>query len=127
MPPVFNPIIRPLGPIVNAFNSLRQSMYAPPRTTIAGIGENLWPNPLQPVQPMAQVGSEPLGWQMNWGRNIIFTPREDAEYGSGALRQLGKYILARVCIENNKDILTRMPHKVQLKARPGETSKERAA
>lgn len=123
--PSFSPIIRPLGPIVQAFTGLRNSLYSPPRTTIQGVSENLWPNPLQPVQPMAPVGAEPLGWQMNWGRNLIFTPREDAQYSAAQLRRLGKYVIARICIENNKDILTRMPHKIQAKGKPGETSKER--
>lgn len=125
MPPVYIPAIRPMGPIVTAINRLRTSLYSPPRTTISTIGDNLWPNPLQPVQPMAPVGAEPLTWPMTWGRNLIFTPRDDAEYSAATLRKLAKYVLARICIENNKDILTRMPHRIQLKGKPGETTKER--
>lgn len=125
MPPTYSPLIRPMGPVVQAFNRLKQSLYSPPQTTIQGVTDNLWPNPLQPVQPMAPVGAEPLGWQMNWGRNLIFTPREDAEYSAAQLRRLSKYILARICIENTKDILTQIPYKVQLKGKPGETSKQR--
>jgi hypothetical protein len=75
---------------------------------------------------MAPAGAQPIGWPFQWGRNIRFTPRDDAEYSAAQLRRFSKYVLARICIENNKDILTRMPHKVQLKALPGETAKERA-
>lgn len=127
MPTQPNLIVKPLGPIVNAINRLKQSLYSPPQTVISSIKEGLWPDPLQPVQPMGPPLAEPLGWQMDWGRNLIFTTRADAEYGADTLRRLSKYPLARICIENNKDMLTRMPWKIQLKAQPGEKAKERAS
>lgn len=122
-----NLIVRQLGPIVNAFNGLRNSVFQQGRTTIAGIDDSLFPNPLQPVTPIGPPGAQPLRFPLNWGQNLNFNQREQAEYTAGQLRQLGKYILARVCIENNKDILCRMPRRVQLKPKPGETSKERAS
>lgn len=121
-----NPIIRPLGPIVNAVRQFRQSLYSPPKTTIDNISENLWPNPLQPVTPMAPIGAQPLKYPFPWGQNLTFTPRYDSLYSAAYLRYLSTYIIARICIENNKDILCRMPWKVQLKPLPGETSKDRA-
>jgi Phage portal protein len=124
--PIFSPIIRPLGPLVSALTGAKQALYRPPQTTIAGINETLWPSPLQPVTPMGPPRAEPLQWPFNWGRNLIFTPRDDAEYSALDLRMLAKYPLARVCIENTKDMITRMPHRVQLKPLAGETSKERA-
>lgn len=124
--PIFSPIIKPLGPLVSALNAARNILYRPPQSQITGINQDLWPNPLQPVQPMGPVGGEPLSWQFEWGRNLIFTPRDDAEYSFAELRKLATYPLARVCIENNKDIITRMPCRIQLKPKSGETSKERA-
>lgn len=122
-----NLIVRPMGPIFQAINQARQAIYQRPQEYIQGIDETLFPNPLQPVRPMGPPKAEPLGWQFDWGRNLIFTPREDAQYSADDLRRLATYPLARICIENNKDVLTRMPWKVQLRAKPGETAKERAA
>lgn len=121
-----NIIVRPIGPITSALSNLREALYKPPQEVIRGVDETLWPNPLQPVRPMGPPKAEPLGWPFQWGRNLIFTPREDAEYSAEDLRRLAKYPLARICIENNKDILTRISHRIQLKRLPGETSKEHA-
>ncbi len=74
---------------------------------------------------MAPPGSGVISWPIQWGQNVNYTPRYDSEYDSAQLRQLGKYIVARICIENNKDILTRMPWRIQLRALPGETAKDR--
>lgn len=118
--------IRPLGPITQALSSLRNSLFTPPQNTIAGISDNLWPNPLQPVNPISPVGAQPLRFPINWGQNINFQSRDTAQYSADQLRVLSKYIVARICIENNKDILCRMPRKIQLKRKPGESIKERA-
>lgn len=122
-----NLIIRQLGPVVNALSQLRQAIYRPPQTRIAGLDETLWPNPLQPVTPMGPPRAEPLGFPFNWGQNLVFTPRSDAEYSAEDLRRFAKYPLARICIENTKDMVSRMPHRIQLKPLQGETSKERRA
>lgn len=125
--PIFSPIIRPLAALTAAVGNARNALYTPPRASIQGIDETLWPNPLQPVQPMGPPKAEPLTWPFEWGRNLIFTPRDDAEYSATDLRRLGTYPLARVCIENSKDMVAGMPHKIQLKPLEGETSKDRAA
>jgi len=122
-----NVIFRQLAPITNAAAKLKSSLYSPPQETIDTIVDGLWPNPLQPITPIRPPGAEPLSWPFNWGQNIMYTPRQDAEYSAEELRRLSKYPLARICIENNKDLLTRMPWKIQLKPLPGETSKARAS
>lgn len=126
MPPIFSPVVRPLSPIVTALNRAKNALYSAPQTTIQGVDENIWPSPLQPVTPMGPPKAQPLGWPFDWGTNIVITPRWDAEYSAAELRYLATYPLARVCIENNKDMITRMPHRIQLKPLPGETSKARA-
>lgn len=128
---MFSPIMAPFGvaasPLTDAVRQARTSLFSPPRTTITTITEGLWPNPLQPVTPITPIaGAEPLTFPINWGQNIQYTPRGDSEYSAAKLRELARYPLARVCIENNKDILIRMPHRIQLKPLPGETRKERA-
>ena len=130
--PIFTPLMRPLRPLLNAIDAAQNaarrpgSLYTAPSSVIAGLDDSLWPNPMQPITPMGPPRAEPLAWPFDWGRNIIFTPREDSEYSAHELRQLSMYPLARICIENNKDMITRMPHRVQLKPLPGETSKDRA-
>lgn len=128
---IFSPILAPFGiaanPLTTAIRSARSSLFTPPRTTIDSITDGLWPSPLQPVSPITPlVGAEPLSFPMNWGQNIAYTPRGDSEYSAAQLRELARYPLARICIENNKDILAKMPHKIQLRPKIGETSKERA-
>lgn len=122
-----NIVIRQLGPVVEAFNRARNAIASPQKPAIAGLDRDLWPNPLQPVTPMGPSTGQPMGWQMPWGQNLVFTPRNDAEYSAAYLRRLATYPLARICIDNNKDILTRMPWKIQLKPIPGETSKDHAS
>lgn len=126
MAPNLNLIVRPLRPLLNAIGAARTSLYTPPRSTIAGVDASLWPNPLQPVSPMGPPNAEPLGFNFDWGQNLQITPRQDAFYSAAALRTLATYPLARVCIENNKDVLTRIPRRVQLRAKVGENYKQRA-
>ena len=123
--PSNNLVVRPLGPIVTALSRVRQALYTPPQTTINTIGDEGWPNPMQPVTPMGPPNAEPLRMGFNWGQNLNFTPRYDAEYSASQLRGFGKYPLARICIENTKDIITRLPRQVRLKRLPGETAKQR--
>lgn len=118
-------MIRQLGPIIQAFREAKDALYRPPRTVI-DLPNNLFPDPLQPVQPMGPPGAEPLSFSFNFGQNLSFTPRTDAFYSAGDLRYYSRYPIARICIENNKDMLTRMDWRVQLKPLPGETSKARA-
>lgn len=123
----FPPLPPPLGnPLVQAGRQLRDSLYSAPQTYISTITDNQWPNMLQPVLPMAPPGAGILQWPADWGRNLIYTPRGDAEYSAATLRQLARYVVARICIENNKDVLSRMPWRIQLRPLPGETAKDRA-
>lgn len=126
MPPLPSPFFRPLAPISTAFTSLRNSLFTPPQTTIEGVSDQLWPSPLQPVQPFQPVGGEPLRYPLNWGQNLIFTQRTDARYSTDQLRDLARYVIARICIDNTKDILAKMPWRVQPKAQPNENRKDRA-
>lgn len=122
-----NLVVRELGPVVQAFTRLGTALYRPPKSTVSGIDDNLFPNPLQPITPMGPPGAEPLGFPMDWGINQIFTPRAQSAYSATQLRLLATYPLARMCIDNTKDILTRIPWKIQLRQLPAETSKENAA
>ena len=116
--------IRQLGPIAAAMTRLGQLWQRPP-DTISSINPSQWPSALQPVAPLGQPGSQPLAWQYMMGQNLMYTPRPDAEYGFNDLRSLAKYPLARVCIENTKAQISRIPWKVQLKAQVGESKSDR--
>ena len=122
-----NLVVRNLAPITNAFSRLKNSLYSAPQHRIAGINDSLWPNPLQPVSPIQPPGAEPLAFNFNWGQNLDFTPRANLLYSAADLRALATYPLARICIENTKDVLTRLPWKVQLKGHRGEDAKAREA
>lgn len=126
MPPSGNLIVRPIANFVAALNNARTALYTPPRGYINTLSDSDFPSPLQPVQPMGPPKAEPIQWPFDWGRNINYTPRDDAEYSSSDLRYLATYPLARICIENNKDMISRMPFTIQLRAKQGETSKARA-
>lgn len=100
------------------------SSSAPP--AIRGIPANAWPNPLQPVAPIGPPNSSPLNFPFWTGQNLTYTPRPDAEYTAAELRSLATYPLARILIENVKDIVSSIPWQIGLKAIPGETQKDRA-
>lgn len=117
--------IRELGPLVNAFNNLRDRLYQPPGTTITGVdGTTNWPSALQPVAPFAPTAS-PLGINITMGQNQNHTPRPDAEYSAAELKSLSTYDMVRVIIENVKDQLCYTPWRIQLRAMPGETQSDR--
>lgn len=84
-------------------------------------------SPLQPVQPLAPPGTEPRQFQTWAGQNMIFTPRSDAEFSAADLKALATYPLARICIENVKDTVTRAPWEIQMRARPTESRKDVAS
>ena len=118
--------IRPLGQMVAALNRYGQNLFQPPNDSIRGIDPQQWPTPLQPVKPMAPEGTEPKGFQFWEGQNLLWTPRADAEYSAATLKQLATYPLARICIENTKDSLCKIPWEIQLRNQPGETKKQTA-
>jgi Phage portal protein len=127
---IFSPILAPFGvaasPLTSAIRATRDSLFTAPQIFIDSLRDDQWPAALQPVSPISPPRAEPLSFPINWGQNIQYTPRGDSEYSAAQLRELARYPIARVCIDNNKDILTRMPHRVQLRPKIGETSKERA-
>lgn len=106
----------------------QQALYPSSSQTpsIASIPADAWPNPLQPVKPFGPPGAKPLGFPFFEGQNLNFTGRPDAEYTASELRSLSTYPLARICIENVKDIVCQTEWTMGLKAIPGETQRERA-
>jgi len=114
---------KPLGGIARAFAAMRGRLYQPPDVTIAGVDPSNWPSSLQPVQPVGPKGSQPLGFSFWQGLNQEITPRPDSDVTFSDLRDLATYPLARLCIENVKDILCSMPWKIQMKRIPGEPIK----
>jgi len=106
----------------------QQALYPSSNQTpsIASIPASAWPNPLQPVKPFGPPGSKPLNFPFFEGQNLNFTARPDAEYTASELRSLATYPLARICIDNVKDIVCQTEWTVGLKAIPGETQRERA-
>src|ERR1035437_2143218 len=76
------------------------------------------------VSPIAPPDTEARGWQYWPFQNQTFTPRPDASYSAQALRELANYFVARICIENCKDIVTAKPRQIRAKKKPGETSSD---
>jgi hypothetical protein len=107
--------------------SLYSSAYGTEPASIRDIPANAWPNPLQPIPPFGPSGSEALTWNFWEGQNLNYTPRSDALYTADELRALSMYPLARMCIENVKDIVCGTEWQIGLKPLPGETQKERAS
>lgn len=119
-------VIKPIGNMVQALSRFGQSLYKPPPDTIRGIDSADWYSPLQPIIPFAPEGSEPKGFQYWSGQNLIWTPRADSAYTAADLKGLATYPLARICIENVKDAVTRCSWEIQLRAKPGETRRDTA-
>src|ERR1044071_10155486 len=109
---------------ISALSQLAQRLYQPPKDTIRGITTDAWYSPLQPVQPFAPEGTEPRVFQYWAGQNLLWTPRPDAEYSAAQLKQLATFPLARICIENVKDMLTRAGWQIHKRLEPGETRRE---
>lgn len=116
--------IRLLGQLAAGLGRLQQNLYQAPPDTIQGVNSQNWPSALQPVQPIAPKGSGPLAFQYWMGQNLIYTPRPDAEYSSKDLKALASYPLARICIENVKDVICDTQWQIQIRPLPGETKKD---
>jgi hypothetical protein len=116
-------LMRPLAVVNELFARYGQPLFQPPRDEIKDMPVGGWGSPLQPVKPMGPAGAEPRAYQFWPGQNLIFTPRPDAEYTAADLKALSTYPLARMCIENVKDILTSAPRQIALKPKPGEPKK----
>lgn len=111
---------KPLGGIARAFAAMRGRLYQAPPVTIDGVNSQSWPSALQPVQPTGPKGSQPLSFSFWQGINQDITPRADSALTFADLRELASYPIARVCIENVKDVLLSMPWKIQLRRIAGE-------
>ena len=116
--------IRNLGGLSAALTRLGQvasdAIYRPPSEVIPGIDTSLFPNPGQPVRPIAPAGSEPLAFPFQFATNLTYTPRADAEYSADDLKRLAKYPLAWWCIENVKDIVSGLEWQIQPRIQFGE-------
>src|SRR5208337_1989880 len=98
---------------VQALSRYSQNLFQPPDDTIRGLETNAWLSPLEPVKPFAPEGTEPKGFQLWGGQNLTFTPRSDAEFSAADLKEMARYPLARVAIENVKDSLCKASCQIQ--------------
>lgn len=117
--------IRPLGALAQAFTQMQNRLYQPPKDTISGTDPSNWPSALDPVQPIGPKGSEPLAWPFWQGQNLTYTPRPDAEYTAHELRELAMYPLARILIEQVKDMVCSLKWRIQLRQKDGESNADR--
>lgn len=127
-----NSVLKNLTTTMGALSArMRQTLYSSnsgqQSSRIQDIDPASWPNPLQPIAPFGPPGAKPLAFSFWEGQNTNYTPRPDAEYTASELRALSQYPLARICIENVKDIVCQTPWQIGLKAIPGETQRERAS
>lgn len=120
-------VVRPLGALATMLTRLQGNLYQAPDDIIPGIKSTDWPSPLQPVRPFGPPDAQPLGFNMQMGQNLIFTPRPDARYTAADLQALARYPLARICITNVIDVISSLKWKVQLRPQPGEDRKVREA
>lgn len=109
--------IRPLSGIATAFAQFRSA-----RDTIQDVTTSDPFGPLQPVKPWVEI-DEPRGWQFAPGQNLMFTPRAQQQYSAVELQSLSMYPMARILIENVKDMVCRMPWQIRPRPQEGETSK----
>lgn len=107
-----------------ALSQYTQNLFQPPQEDIEGLTPDSWYSPLQPLVSFAPAGTEPRAYQYWAGQNLNFVPRFDAQYSAVDLQQLAAYPLARICIENVKDSVTRASWEIQPKPKPGETKKQ---
>ena len=116
---------KPLGAIARAFNAMRGVTYRPPSNQIAGLNTSGWPTALEPVQPVGPKGSQPLAFSYYFGINQQITPRfDDILYRRRLSASLPPIALARICIENVKDVLCSMSWKIQLRRVAGQPISE---
>jgi len=109
--------VRSIG---QAVSQLARRLYQAPPDTIAGVNSGNWPTAGQPVAPFVPNG-QPLINPYWFGQNYTYTPRPDAVYTASELRGLSMFPLARICIDNAKDMICKMSWVIQLRQMPGET------
>lgn len=120
MPTFSGLTIRPLAGFVQAL----QQLYQAPPDQIRGLDPTSYGSPGQPILPIAPEGVEPRGFQWWWGQNLNYIPRPDAEYSASDLKTLATYPLARICIENVKDLICKAGWEIRLVPEEGETKKK---
>lgn len=120
-------VVRPLGALASMLTRMQGNLYQAPDDIIPGMKATDWPSPLQPVRPFGTPDAQPLGFNMQMGQNLIFTPRPDSRYTAADLQALARYPLARMCITNVIDTISSLKWKIQLRAQPGEDQKVREA
>ena len=81
---------------------------------------------MQPVKPMGPPQGEPTAFQFWYGQNLLWQPRADSEYSASDLKELSRYPLARIAIDNVKDTLIKAAWEIQLRPQPGESRKAAA-
>ena len=118
-----SPIID-LGGVAQAIGRYIDSVYRKPENTISGINPSNFPTAGQPITPIGPPGSKPLAWPFSYSQNLTYTPRYDSVYSAAQLRQLATYPLARMCIDNAKDILGQIPWSIELRQQPGESRRD---
>jgi len=96
-------------------------LYQPPSDQIPGNNPQAWPAALNPVSPLGRNGSQPLSIPFWEGINLNYTVRSDSKFKPEDLQLLAAYPLARICIDNTKDVLGKIPWKIQPKVKFGES------
>lgn len=115
-----------LGGIASMLTGL--SARAHGGSVVSGVNTvGSWPTPGQPVTPIAPPGAPSLIFPYSYGQNLTYTPRSDSVYTAADLQQLSTYPLARICIDNSKDILCKTPWSIELRKIPGESDSDVAA
>jgi hypothetical protein len=116
------PIVRPLGGVAAAITVAWRTT----KDTITGVSQADPFGPLQPFKPIFPAGTEPRSIQYQPAQNQQYTPRINEPLSAVQLREAALFPLAKVIIENAKDMISRMPLNVRLKQQPGETAKDYA-
>lgn len=105
--------------------ALQGRLYTPRNgLNVQGVDPSAFPSPQLPVQPIGPPGSKPLAFSLIQGQNLNITPRYDTNYTAGELRELATYPLARICIENIKDVVCSMKWKIQIRRKEGEPTSD---
>jgi hypothetical protein len=114
--------VRSLSGIAAMLTQAGARLYDRPPDTIAGVDPSRnFPSAAQPMRPMGNENSSPLGVPYFHGWNQTITPRADAFYTAAALRKLSSYTLSRSCIDSIKGQISQtMNWAIHLKPVPGE-------
>ncbi len=91
------------------------------RYAIRGVAPDDWFGPLQPLQPVDPVFTEPRRFDYRSGLNIQYQPRGEEGVSFAQMRALAdSYDVLRLVIETRKDQVERLRWNIRPKVRPGE-------